>query len=50
MCSTMSVPAVSRVAGATVKAPSPSDAQAKASSVPALREVTSTRSATMKAE
>ena len=45
----MSVPGVSRVAGTMVKAP-PSEAQVNASSVPTLRDVTSTRSATMKAE
>ena len=36
--------------GARVNSPAPSEAQVNASSVPALREVTSTRSATMKAE
>ena len=37
-------------AGAMVNCPAPSDAQVNASSDPALREVTSTRSATMNAE
>ena len=50
MCSTTSVPGASRLAGAMVNSPRPSEAQVQASSAPALREVTSTRSATMKAE
>ena len=37
MCSTTSVPAVSRVAGAMVNCPAPSEAQVNASSEPALR-------------
>ena len=41
---------VARSAGAMVNSPRPSQAQVQASSLPALREVTSTRSATMKAE
>ncbi len=49
MCSTTVVPAASRLAGSTVKAPRPSLAQVQASAAPARRDVTSTRSATMKA-
>jgi hypothetical protein len=41
---------LARVAGARVYSPWPSEAQVQASSAPARREVTSTRSATMKAE
>ena len=50
MWRTTVLPAASREAGATVNSPLPSLAQVQASSAPALREVTSTRSATMKAE
>ncbi len=46
----MSVPASSRWEGVTVNAPAPSEAQVQASAEPARRDVTSTRSAIMKAE
>ena len=48
-CSTIVVPAASRTAGLSVNAPAPSDAHSHASSLPARRLVTSTRSATMNA-
>ena len=50
VCSTIVVPASPRSAGVNVKAPPPSLAQVHASSDPARRVVTSTRSATMNAE
>ena len=50
MWSTTSEPGSARVAGSSVKAPPPSEAQSQAASSPARRDVTVTRSATMKAE
>ena len=44
------MPGSTRVAGASVKPWPASEAQVQLSSAPAWREVTSTRSATMKAE
>jgi hypothetical protein len=46
----MAVPRDPFSAGITVNVPAPSEAQVKDTSVPAFREVTSTRFATMKAE